>query len=98
MFGLLFILAAAQAPLRGDAALDDIQHRAVNFFWEQSNPVTGYSKDRAANFDPNDTHTVASCASIGFAFVAYAIGVQREWLGRKAAYDRTLLTLQKLNT
>ena len=65
MIGLLFCLAAASAPLRGNAALDDIQHRAVTFFWEQSNPKTGYTKDRATNFDTNDTHTVASCAEAG---------------------------------
>src|SRR5579862_3527216 len=81
-----------------DAMLDDIEHRAFKFFWEQSHPQTGFSKDRATDFQPNDDHTVASCASIGFALIAYPIGVERHWIDRKAAYDRTLLTLNRLNT
>lgn len=99
MIPALFTLATAQtsSPVTGDALLDDLQHRAVNFFWEQSNPDNGFTKDRAANDAsrpaPND---IASCASVGFALAAYPIGVEHKWLDRKEALARTKLTLKHL--
>ncbi|HWD39602.1 MAG TPA: glucoamylase family protein [Fimbriimonas sp.] len=83
---------------QGNLQLDDIQHRAVRFFWEQSNPETGISKDRADNHKPVDDHTIGSCASVGFALPAYIIGVERHWLPRKDALERTKVTLRHLNT
>ncbi len=92
---LLALHSVRQADLN---YLDDIEHRAFKFFWEQSHPQTGFTKDRATNFRTDDDHTVSSCASIGFALAAYPIGVERHWIDRKAAYERTKLTLEKLNT
>ncbi|RYG48024.1 hypothetical protein EON79_05710 [bacterium] len=90
-------LTLAQAPTQGTALLDDLQKRSVAFFWEQSHPETGFSKDRAANDPakpaPND---IASSASVGFALVAYPIGVERKWLKREEALARTKLTLKSL--
>lgn len=80
-------------PLTGNALLDELERRAVDFFWNESNPETGFTKDRATNFAENDQHTVASIASIGFALSAYPIGVERKWLDRQKALDRTRLTL-----
>ena len=88
---------AAMAHQASDNYLDDLEHRAIRFFWEQSSPTTGFTKDRAANFKPDD-HTVASCASIGFALAAYPIGVEHNWLARRDALARTRLTVEKLNT
>jgi hypothetical protein len=82
---------------RSSGYLDDIEHRAFKFFWEQSNTRTGFTKDRASDFGPDD-HTACSCASIGFALAAYPIGVERHWIDRAAAYGRTKLTLQSLDT
>ncbi|MEZ0324910.1 MAG: glucoamylase family protein [Fimbriimonas sp.] len=92
----LFILATLHAPTSGAALLDDIQHRAVNFFWNESNPKTGFAKDRASNFEKSDKYDVASCASTGFALAAYPIGVERKWLDREKAKERTLTTLRSL--
>lgn len=93
----LCLLVAAPAPLRGEALLNDLQHRAVRFFWEQSHPETGFTKDRASNYGADD-HTVASCAATGFALAAYPIGVERKWLDRKQALVRTRKTLTALLT
>lgn len=90
----LLLCAVAQ----NDRYVDDIEHRAFNFFWEQSEPDTGFTKDRASNFKMPDDHTVSSCAAIGFALSAYPIGVERHWIDRKAAHDRTKTTLEKLNS
>jgi hypothetical protein len=95
---VLLAVASSQQPLRGNALLDELQHRAVNFFWNESNPKTGFTKDRAANFEKSDKFDVASCASTGFALAAYPIGVQRKWLDREKARARTLTTLQNLLT
>ena len=93
----LLMLAAAQTPDKGEALLDELQKRAVAFFWEQSYPKTGFTKDRAANDvakpAPNE---IASSASVGFALVALPIGVERKWLGREEALERTRLTLRSL--
>ncbi len=75
-----------------------LSQRAVSFFWHQSNPITGFTKDRATNFKSGDDHPVASCASIGFALSAYVIGTHHHWLNRHAALSRTRLTLSHLLT
>ena len=98
MFFLICLTALPQQPLRGNALLDELQHRAVNFFWNESHPKTGFAKDRAANFESSDKFDVASCASTGFALAAYPIGVERKWLNRDQAKERTLTTLRSLLT
>ncbi len=75
--------------------LNELQHRAVNFFWEQSNSKTGFTKDRASNYG-TDKYDVSSSAATGFALAAYPIGVERGWLKKKDALQRTRLTLKSL--
>lgn len=79
------------------ALLDDLQRRAVSYFWKESHPKTGFTKDRASNFKEDDFN-VASCAATGFALASYPIGVERNWLSRKDALARTKLTLKSLLT
>jgi len=86
------------AKLEGEALLEDLQHRAVTFFWKESNPRTGYTKDRASNVADHDEYNVASCAATGFALAAYTIGAERKWLDRKLALERTRLVLRSLLT
>jgi hypothetical protein len=78
------------------AIMEDLAHRAVKFFWEQSEPSTGFTKDRASNYQDGDTHTIASSASVGFALSAYVVGTEHHWLTRDQAKARTLLTLQHM--
>lgn len=93
----LALLALSSPPdLKGDALLNELQQRAVRFFWNESHPVTGFTKDRAANLSSSDTFDVASCASTGFALAAYTIGVERRWLPRKDALERTRRTMHHL--
>lgn len=79
----------------GDQLLDTLQHKAFAFFWNESHPATGLTKDRARNFasDP-DTFDVASIASTGYALAALPIGVERGWVRRDAALQRALTTLR----
>lgn len=80
-----------------DPLLEDLSQRAVRFFWEQSHPETGFTKDRASNdASKPDTYSVASVASTGFALSSYPIGVERKWLNRGEALARTRKTLKSL--
>lgn len=95
MFVIPFAMIALTPPRINEALLDDLQKRAVSFFWKESNPKTGFTKDRASNFKDND-FTVASCAATGFALAAYPIGVERKWFKRDEALARTKTTLKSL--
>ena len=94
---LLTISAALFAVTSPNMALlDELQHKAFNFFWNESNPATGFTKDRSANLKNSDTFTVASCASTGFALAAYTIGTERKWAAREEALKRTRNTLHHM--
>ena len=95
---LTSILFCLTAPFSGPSLLEDVQHRAVTFFWNESYSANGFTKDRATNSDVVDAHTVASCAAVGYALVAYPIGVEHKWLSRKDALERTRTTLSHLLT
>ncbi len=86
----------ALPQLTDSQLLDEVQHRAVRFFWEKSDPKTGLTNDRAKNRGEDD-YTVASTASTGYALVALPIAVEHQWIGRQEAYDRALLTLRFLH-
>ncbi len=92
----MLAIMAMSPQLSGQPLLDDLSKRAVQFFWDQSNPVTGLTKDRASNFTSPDTHNVASVAATGYALAAYAIGAHRGWLSRDKAIARTKITLDFL--
>jgi len=79
------------------ALINDLQRRAVDFFVQQTNPKTGLTKDRAANFKPTDDYVAASSAATGFALVANVIGTERKWLDRKESLARTRVTLRGIN-
>ncbi len=96
-----FLLAASvlAAPLPSLAppppSLETVQHRAFDFFWNESDPVTGLTKDRAVNLGGKpDTYTVASTAATGYALAALPVGVSHGWVSKDAAYARALLTLR----
>ncbi|MBU1863882.1 MAG: hypothetical protein KKH94_09490 [Candidatus Omnitrophica bacterium] len=72
--------------------LDLVQYKTVQFFFNESNKVTGLVKDRANNFK-DDTYTIASIASVGYALPAYVIGAERGWISKREAYGRVLNTL-----
>ncbi|MDE2562023.1 MAG: Tat pathway signal protein [Sphingomonadales bacterium] len=67
---------------------DDLEFRTFRFFWERANPKNGMVPDRWP------TPSFASIAAIGFALTAYPIGVERGWITRAAARERTLTTLR----
>lgn len=85
----------APAPLPPPPSFEAVQHKAFDFFWNESDPKTGLTKDRAVNVGGKpDTYTVASTAATGYALAALPVGVSHGWVPKDAAYARALLTLQ----
>ena len=67
--------------------LDFVEHTAVDYFWYEANPDNGLIKDRSALL------SACSIASTGFGLTALCIGVDRGWIARADARDRTLTAL-----
>ncbi|MGQ0645976.1 MAG: glucoamylase family protein [Gemmatimonadaceae bacterium] len=76
-------ISAADAAL-----LDTVQRRTFDFFWERTDARTGLTPDRWP------TASFSSIAAVGFALTAYPIGVERGWITRDQATQRTLSTLR----
>lgn len=69
---------------------DDIERRTFDYFWETTDANNGLAPDRYP------AQPFSSVAAIGFALTAYPIGVEREWVTRGQAVERTLNTLRFL--
>lgn len=92
-----FVDAAAPPRVVGDELLDTLAHRAFLFFWKETHPATGLTKDRAVNLAPagsSDKYTIASIASTGYALAALPVGVERGWVTRREAEARAITTLR----
>lgn len=72
----------------GEAFLDTLQERTFRYFWETANPRNGLVPDRWPS------PSFSSVAAVGFALTAYPVGVERGWVSRGEAADRTLTTLR----
>jgi len=91
------MLAAALLPSRGRAAvpadvlIEALERSTFRYFWEAANPANGLVRDRYPSPSP------ASIAATGFAFPAYGIGVERGYVSRAEAQQRTLEALRFLH-
>lgn len=68
---------------------EDLQQRTFRYFWETADEKTGLVPDRFPYDEP-----FSSIAAVGFALTAYPIGVERGWITREQARQRTLTTLR----
>ena len=66
--------------------LDDLEHRIVDYFWNEVYPETGIAIDHTEN-------RIGKVAATGFELAALCIGVQRGWLTHDQGYERTLKIL-----
>ena len=71
-----------------DARLHALQRHAFDYFLHHTNPVNGLVADSSLPGAP------ASIASVGFALSAYPVGVERGWMTRAEALERTLALLR----
>jgi len=78
---------AAEEP-SDDALLDSLQRAAFEYFLQTANPRNGLIADTTRDGAPS------SIAVVGFALSAYAVGVERGWMERDDAVQRTLVALR----
>jgi hypothetical protein len=78
------------AQMDDDAFLDMVQQNTFRWFWDWTPHDTGLVPDRAPSL------SFSSIAAIGYGLTAYPIGVERGWVARDSARERTLNTLQYL--
>jgi len=81
-------LNALSAPNSVPVLFDDLQVRTFRYFWENADPQSGLVPDRFPS------PSASSIAAVGFALTAYPIGVERGYISRAQARDRTLKTLR----
>lgn len=89
---------AARISKADDAFLEDLSRRSFRYLWEQSDPKTGLTLDRArtdgAPKPVKEGYTVASSAATGFALTGLCIATDRNWVKRKDAVERARTTLR----
>ena len=88
--GITGPIPSSALTTRQTAFLDTLERRTFNWFWERSDPNTGLTPDRWP------TKSFSSVAAIGFALTAYPVGVERGYVARADAAQRTLNTLRFL--
>ena len=76
--------------VRQTAFLDTVERRTFNWFWEKSNSNNGLTPDRWPS------PSFSSIAAVGFALTAYPVGIERGYIARSDAAQRTLTTLRFL--
>jgi hypothetical protein len=90
--------ASARLSVRDERFLEDLSRRSFQFFWEQTDPKTGLTLDRAhadGSPYPDDgpAHNIASIASVGFGLTGICIAAERGWVTRDEARQRVRTTL-----
>lgn len=73
---------------RDDPLIAQLQERTFRWFWEETPHETGLTPDRWP------TPSFCSIAAVGFGLTAYGVGVERGWITRAQALERTLNTLR----
>ena len=90
--------ATARLSARDERFLEDLSRRSFQFFWEQTDPKTGLTLDRAhADGSPypkdGPARNIASIASVGFGLTGLCIAAERGWVTREEARRRVRTTL-----
>ncbi|MBC7138582.1 MAG: hypothetical protein H5U17_07490 [Defluviimonas sp.] len=75
-------------PHPGETRLDALQRHAFDYFLNETNLTNGLVADKSQPGAP------ASIAAVGFALAAYPVGVERAWISRIDAIERTLAALR----
>src|SRR5262245_20456937 len=92
MCGVLLVAQPARAQLSDGEMLDNIQHSAFQFFWNEVNPSNGLIRDRSQPGSP------CSIAAVGFGLSSICIGVDHGWVTRDEARARVRTTFNTFYT
>jgi hypothetical protein len=71
-----------------EQTLDQLQRAAFGYFLQAVNPANGLIADTSRENSP------VSIGAVGFALSAYPVAVERGWMPRAAAVERSLATLR----
>lgn len=82
------LLNHPKGPVGIEEMLDALQRDAFGYFLQETNPVNGLVADGTQPDAP------ASIAAVGFALAVYPVGVERSWITRAEAVERTLRALR----
>ena len=77
-----------QLSAEDNTFLDSLERDTFRYFWETANAENGLVPDRAPS------PSFASIAAVGFGLTAYLVGVERGYVTRAEAAERTLRTLR----
>ena len=95
-----FALSRAPVPQALSAddheLLEEVEQAAFLYFWEQTNPESGISRDRCRLSVADDKNELGSIASTGFGFSALCIGHARGFVPYDQAVDRAIRGLRFL--
>src|SRR5215472_4227569 len=90
-------VASRRLTSADDQLLDDLSRRCFFYFWEESDPHSGITRDRAradGSLYPSEGRYVGSTGATGFALTALCIGAERGWISRRAARSRVQAALR----
>jgi hypothetical protein len=73
------------------AFVNDLERRTFDWFWDSANPANGLVPDHYPG------ESFSSIAAVGFGLTAYGVGVERGYVTRAQAAERTLATLRFFN-
>ena len=76
------------SPTALDPEIEELQRRTFDWFAHVTDRANGLTPDRWP------TPSFASVAAVGFALTCWPIGVERGWMSREEARERTLTTLR----
>ena len=82
------IAATSKQEPFSDRELEDLQRLTFDYFLQETNPENGLVPDSTRQGSP------CSIAPTGFALAAYPVGVERGFITRGNAVNRTLTTLR----
>ena len=75
-------------PMRNSTGLEALQQETFNYFVHEANPANGLVVDKTK------AGAAASIAAVGLALSSYPVGVERGFMTRVQAIQRTLATLR----
>ena len=80
---------------RDDVFLEELEKAIFQYFWDQTNPNTGLTRDRC-NVRSSDTGVLGSIAATGFGLTALCIGEKRGYVSFVQARERAINALRFL--
>jgi len=88
--------AAVPLSREDDALLGEMERRSFSFFWEQSDPKTGITRDKSRldGGASDKTPNMGSTGATGFAVTGLCIAAERGWIPREQARERVKTTLR----